>query len=167
MLDKSLLPEPEETIGFVSYRTSLSLRQNLLKQFKDNGFDITVEQWAVIYRIFKHGGMSQNQIADKVFKQGPNITRIIDDLEIKTLVYRQQDPDDRRKYLLFLTDKGADLALNVLKVVKETIAQVLDGVKADDLVVTINVLNKIYHNINPKEELNVLDSFKNAFWRQD
>lgn len=153
MVKKDLLPEPEETIGFVTYRTSLSIKQYLLKNFKENGFDITVEQWGVMYRIFKNGGLTQNQIAEKSFKQGPNITRIIDDLEEKGFVLRNQDANDRRKYLLFLTDKGSDYVLNLRKIIGKAKEDFSEGISQEEMFQAINVLNKIYHNINSKEGL--------------
>lgn len=153
MLQKNLLPEPEETIGFVAYRTSLSMKQYLLKNFKENGFDITVEQWGVMYRIFKNDGLSQNQIAEKVFKQGPNITRIIDDLEKKGLVLRSQDANDRRKYLLFLTETGTDCVMNLMKVIEKAKAGFSEGISQEDMMKTVNILNQIYHNISSKEDL--------------
>ena len=152
MIDKNFLPEPEEAIGFVCYRTSLSIKQHLLKQFKDNGFDITVEQWGVMYRIFKHDALTQNQIAEKTFKQGPNITRIIDDLEEKKLVSRQQDPSDRRKYLLFLTEEGTNCVINLREILKKAKEGFSEGISEEEMTTTVNVLNKIYHNINPQEE---------------
>ncbi|MEI8377452.1 MAG: MarR family transcriptional regulator [bacterium] len=153
MLDKNLLPDPEETIGFVCYRTSLSIKQHLLKQFKENGFDITVEQWGVMYRIFKYDALTQNQIAEKTFKQGPNITRIIDDLEQKNLVSRQPDISDRRKYLLFLTEEGNNTVLNLLQVLVKAKESFSEGISQEEMATTINVLNKIYHNISSKEDL--------------
>lgn len=153
MVQKDLLPNPEETIGFVAYRTSLSMKQYLLKNFKENGFDITVEQWGVMYRIFKNDGLSQNQIAEKSFKQGPNITRIIDDLEEKGLVLRSPDANDRRKYLLFLTDKGSADVMRLMSLLEKVKAGFSEGISQEDMFKTIEVLNKIYHNINSKEVL--------------
>lgn len=152
MIDKNSIPNPEDTIGFSSYRASLSIKQHLLRQFKENGFDITVEQFGVMMRIFKNNGLSQNQIAEKAFKQGPNITRIIDDLEEKELVSRQLDSCDRRKYLLFMTDKGIVCVTSLLKIVRGAYEDFREGISAEEMAVAVNVLNKIYHNINTKEE---------------
>ena len=167
MIDKNSLLDPEEAIGFVSYRTSLSIKQYILKQFKEHGFDTTAEQFGVMIRIFKHDGLSQNQLAEKVFKQGPNITRIIDDLEEKGLVVRKLDASDRRKYLLFLSEEGINCIGSLLEIARETYLSFSKDISEEDMLTTLNVLNRIYHNINPEEELYVLNSFKNAFWRQN
>lgn len=152
MIDKNSILIPENTIGFTSYRASLSIKQYLLKQFKENGFDITVEQFGVMIRIFKNDGLSQNQIAEKSFKQGPNITRIIDDLAEKGLVYRKQDHCDRRKYLLFLSESGTDCINNLLKIVIESYENFRIGISQEEMATAVNVLNKIYHNISSKED---------------
>lgn len=165
MIDKNSILEPEESIGFVSYRTSLSIKQYILKQFKEHGFDTTAEQFGVMVRIFKNDGLSQNQIAEKSFKQGPNITRIIDDLEEKGLVVRKQDASDRRKYLLFLSEEGINCVGSLLGIAREAYFSFSKDISEEDMLTTLNVLNKIYHNINPKEELYVLNSLKNALRR--
>jgi len=152
MIDKNSIPNPEDTIGFSSYRASLSIKQYLLKQFKENGFDTTVEQFGVMMRIFKNDGLSQNQIAEKAFKQGPNITRIIDDLEEKGLVSRQQDHCDRRKSLLFMTDEGINCVTSLLTIIISAYGDFKNGISEEEMATTVNVLNKIYHNINTKEE---------------
>lgn len=153
MIDKELLPEPEDTIGFTSYRASLSIKQYLNKQFKDNGFDITIEQYGVMYRIFKQDGISQNQIAEKVFKQGPNVTRIIDDLEEKGWVMRKQDPSDRRRYSLALTEAGNKFFGDVISVLVQSIFTLKEGISEEEMSTTIKVLNKIYNNLSSKEDL--------------
>ena len=71
----------DNAICFVAYRTSLSVRQYRIRQFKAHGYDVTAEQWRVLHRLWEENGLSQNEISKRLFKQEPNITRIVDDLE--------------------------------------------------------------------------------------
>ena len=96
----------KEPLGFVIYRTALALKSALQRFFKEHGFEITVEQWAIIRHLWEEDGLSQREIAEKTSKDKPNITRMVDALEQKRLVFRQPDPRDRRKYCIYLTKEG-------------------------------------------------------------
>ena len=99
----------KEPLGFVIYRTALALKSALQRFFKEHGFEITVEQWAIIRHLWEEDGLSQREIAEKTSKDKPNITRMVDALEQKRLVFRQPDPRDRRKYCIYLTKEGKHL----------------------------------------------------------
>src|SRR4030042_1428898 len=82
----------KDSLGFIIYRTALALKSALQRFFKENGFEITVEQWAIIRHLWDEDGLSQREIAEKTAKDKPNITRMVDALERKRLVFRQPDP---------------------------------------------------------------------------
>jgi DNA-binding MarR family transcriptional regulator len=53
----------------------------LQKNFKQANLDITIEQWSVLYHLWKEDGMSQQQLCDATFRDKPSITRLVDNLE--------------------------------------------------------------------------------------
>jgi DNA-binding MarR family transcriptional regulator len=54
----------------------------------------------------KSGGLSQQGLAEVLHMHPSGLVAIIDELEERGLVKRQDSPDDRRTYGLHLTDKG-------------------------------------------------------------
>lgn len=46
------------------------------------------------------------ELADAVLLNHPTLTKMIDRMVSDALVYRVQDPDDRRKVLMFSSDRG-------------------------------------------------------------
>src|SRR5262245_65469690 len=50
--------------------------------------------------------LSQQQLASVLKTHPSRIVALVDELEAKGLVERQPNPDDRRTYELYLTDKG-------------------------------------------------------------
>ena len=51
-------------------------------------------------------GMKMNVLSKKLMVSGGNITGLTDQLVKEGLVVRQDDPNDRRSYLLICTDEG-------------------------------------------------------------
>ena len=137
----------DKAICFVAYRTALSVRQYRIKQFKANGFNVTAEQWRVLHRLWEEDGLSQNEISKRLFKQEPNITRIVDNLEKNNLVVRKSVENNRRKYRVFLTEKGRDLTEKLRTISKEALDKACKGIEQADISAAIDVLNKIYKNI--------------------
>ena len=109
MIPKEALQELgslEEAPAFLIYRLSRLLRHDLRKMLLAEGLDISPEQYFVLYRLYQKDGVPQSHLADSVLGDFPNMTRIIDGLEKKGLVKRTPDPNDRRKYMILLTDTG-------------------------------------------------------------
>lgn len=79
---------------------------------------ITVDQWVVLKQISENNGCSQVEIGQSTVKDAPTTTRIIDQLVSKNLVSKQLDPEDRRRYMVFTTEKGGQLIERLLPVVQ-------------------------------------------------
>ena len=48
----------QDSLGFIIYRTALALKSALQRFFKENGFEITAEQWAIIRHLWEEDGLS-------------------------------------------------------------------------------------------------------------
>src|SRR5688572_15254749 len=93
----------DKAVAYKIQRTARLLRLHLIKFLQDAGTDITPEQWFILFRLHENEGQSQGELADKDLQDHPNITRMLDMLEKRQLVIRTADPQDRRKFLIFLT----------------------------------------------------------------
>src|SRR5512139_528430 len=109
----------QDSLGLMIYRTALALKSALQRCFKENGFEITPEQWAIIRHLWEEEGLSQREIGEKAGKDKPNITRMLDALQKKRLIYRQPDPRDRRKFCVYLTKEGKQLHERLFPLVKD------------------------------------------------
>ena len=88
------------------YRLSRLLRHTLRRILGTAGLDVSPEQYFMLYKLHQKDGVPQAQLADPAFGDYPNMTRMIDGLEKKGLVVRKNDPEDRRRYMIMLTDKA-------------------------------------------------------------
>lgn len=71
--------------------------------------DLTVSQFGVLEALFHLGPLYQRELAEKLLKSGGNMTLVIDNLEKRSLVKRERQPDDRRCIKVCLTEKGHQL----------------------------------------------------------
>lgn len=71
--------------------------------------DMSAEQWRVLTLLADGSGHPMSEIAAHAMVPAPTLTKIIDRLIERTLVYRRVDTKDRRRVLVFLSSQGAEL----------------------------------------------------------
>jgi len=136
----------EKIIGFIIYRTYLALRSAFHQTLKDRGLDITPEQCGILHVLREEEGLSQKEIGNILFKDKPNISRMLDALERKRLIFRQ--PTDRRRFSIFLTEEGKKLAEELLLIGRQLEEKVINGLLAREIESLESILNKIYVNVS-------------------
>jgi DNA-binding MarR family transcriptional regulator len=136
-----------ELYSFMTGKASTAIARRLQKNMKQAGIDITVEQWSVLYQLWKNDGLSQQQLCDATFRDKPSITRLVDNLEKLKLVNRVASKEDRRINQVFLTDTGRVLDEHTMKVANDTLNEALVGVPADKVDVCKEVLQIVYDNL--------------------
>ena len=95
----------------------------------------------------KEDGLSQYEIAARTFKDAPTVTRIIDLLCDKNLLERLPDPEDRRKFKIYLTDSGKSKIVEILPMVESFRAEAWDGLSDVEINQLRNILNTIFKNL--------------------
>ncbi|OXM82310.1 MarR family winged helix-turn-helix transcriptional regulator [Paenibacillus rigui] len=112
----------DNSIGFqmgVTYRKLSNLLHTRLKMY-----EITPEQWSVLYQVDRTDGLIQKEIAERCGKDKPTTTRILDHLEGKGYVYKKTGEHDRRSFLVYVTDKGRALVEETLPIEMQVIQDV-------------------------------------------
>ena len=67
---------------------------------------LTMSQFGVLEALQHLGPLCQKDIGRKLLRSSGNITLVIDNLEKRGLVRRERDPNDRRFFVVHLTDEG-------------------------------------------------------------
>lgn len=88
-------------------RATNSLEARLSKNL--DKFNLTTSQFGVLEALYHLGPMSQKEIGKKILKSGGNITKVVDNLEKKSLLIREKNLQDRRFYNIKLTQNGESL----------------------------------------------------------
>ncbi|MBE7473568.1 MAG: MarR family transcriptional regulator [Anaerolineales bacterium] len=136
----------DESLGYLINRTARRLKHELDQVFKANGYDITPEQWTLLNRLWQQEGLSQVELAEQTFKDKPNVTRILDILERKLLLFRQKDENDRRAFKVYLTEAGRELKEKLIPLALEVLERGQKDLTDDDIAFLQEKLNTIYHN---------------------
>lgn len=128
-------------------RTARRVKQYAQQQFKEMGFNITVDQWLVMKNLHEHPEMKQNELAELLSKDNPTFTRIVDLLSKKGLATRNVHPDDRRSFLLVLTAAGVKKVEQMKPKVKRVRLKAWDDLSEKDFNHFKRILNTIYKNL--------------------
>jgi len=119
-----------------------AFHKKIIGKFKE----LSKNQPMVIKIIGTEGEVMPSTIGNYTGMSKSSLTRMVDDLEKKGIVSRRTDPEDRRKVLVSLTDKG----LECYNYSNEIVDELLNLVDENDvyeylqsLEATVRILNKI------------------------
>jgi len=136
-----------ELYSFITGKASTAIGRRLQKNFKEANVEITIEQWSVLYHLWKQDGLSQQQLCDATFRDKPSITRLVDNLEKLKLVNRVASKDDRRMNMIYLTNEAQVLQEQTMGLANQTLNEALDGVTIEQIEIAKMVLQKVYDNL--------------------
>ncbi len=136
-----------ELYSFITGKASTAIARRLQKNFKMAGIDVTIEQWSVLYHLWKLDGQSQQQLCDATYRDKPSITRLVDNLEKLGLVKRVASKDDRRINKIYLTKQAAELQEQTMDVANQTLNEALAGVTNGQIEIAKEVLQMVYDNL--------------------
>ncbi|MDZ4795117.1 MAG: MarR family transcriptional regulator [Bacteroidota bacterium] len=136
-----------ELYSFITGKASTAIARRLQKKFNAAGLNITIEQWSVLYHLWKQEGISQQELCNATFRDKPSITRLVDNLERSNLVKRVASENDRRINLIYLTKQGQKLQEETMALADETLNEALITVPSDRIDVCKEVLQVVYDNL--------------------
>lgn len=129
-----------------------SLIKYFAKELTRNGINLTPEQYLVMDILWDAEVMSQQAIADIIQKDKNSVTKFIDSLEKKGLVYRQVNKTDRRVNNIVVSEEGMKLKARTTEVAIGMMRNVLKNIKEEDLMALDKVMNQIKVNIDEAEK---------------
>jgi DNA-binding MarR family transcriptional regulator len=136
-----------ELYSFITGKASTAIARRLQKNFKQAGVEITIEQWSVLYHLWKEDGMSQQQLGEATFRDKPSITRLVDNLEKLNLVKRVASKEDRRINMIYLTPEAKDMQEKTMELANQTMNEALIGVTNGQIEIAKEVLQQVYENL--------------------
>ena len=117
----------EDRFIFLISKVCQKLITTLQKSFSENGIEVTPIQGMLLFFLQKNDGSSLTQISQGLMLENPTVTGLIDRLEKLGYVKRSDHPNDRRVYLVYLTEKGSKVAKKALPIVKKLNEQIKEG----------------------------------------
>ncbi|MDR6197708.1 MarR family transcriptional regulator [Siphonobacter sp. SORGH_AS_0500] len=127
---------------------TMAFRQFIQYKLKIAKLDLTFEMLQVLSYLSDKEGVNQQEIANATVKDKASLTYLIDNLTGRELVYRQEDGQDRRNKLIFLTPKAKELLeVTLIPYIEEMYSRLIDNVSNEELKTVIEVINKMTANL--------------------
>lgn len=143
-------------IGSLIYITGTLIRGFSTQTFTEKEFELTPDQYVILNLLLENDEiMYQRQLAEIMFKDRANISRIIDIMHRNGLIEKVPDSNGRRIYKLVVTEKGKELRNRVLPTDKELRAVITENISEEELNSIFHILEKMNKNIRDKVKLQI------------
>lgn len=129
------------SLGFILNRTSIQSKALFTQRIKQ--FDISPEQWSLVFRTVESKGLTQKELSDSTYKDQANITRSIDRLEKKSLLKRVPNHNDRRIINIFPTEDAINLVDTIIPISSEFNSFLTKDFSEEEKQQLIKLLNKV------------------------
>jgi DNA-binding MarR family transcriptional regulator len=109
----------------------------------------------------RHGRMTAGQLAEEAGLTTGAVTAALDRLENKGYARRLDDPDDRRRVLVEVTDRAREKALEYYGPLKEKSGAFLDGLSDDELRL-LTEFNRVSREVNEQRAAEIRAQLANG-----
>ena len=128
--------------------TGCRLRQYIAVMLRAMDVPLTPEQFMLIDLLWNQGPMSQQQLADQMEKDKNSVTKLVDAIELKGLVVREQNPEDRRSNTIVLTEKAEKIKNHSKEQGISILDRMLTGIEEQELNDFLTTLDKLTSNMD-------------------
>ena len=144
MNDFKINNKPLPVLLGMAYRM---VEKKFIQTVGKSGLDLSLDQWMVLMPIWKHNGISQQEIVSICPKDKTSVARIISTLERKNIVVRVKSQFDKRVNHIHLTKMGESMFDKISPLMEQTRAQVKMGISESDVQTFKDVLTKLIANL--------------------
>ncbi|MCJ2166084.1 MULTISPECIES: MarR family transcriptional regulator [unclassified Pseudodesulfovibrio] len=134
---------PKESMGFLAWKVSRILTNDLAAQFSQAGVKITVEQWRALLPTYSLDGLTQGRLCEMLLQEKTGVSRLVTALEKQGLVRRNASKEDRRVKFIYITEAGRELVDFTLSIVISSRDRLVAHVNPEELAICKRVLWKI------------------------
>ena len=95
-------------------------------------YDLTTGQFAVLEALYHKGSLSVGEVQKLILSTSGTIPVIVGNLEKVDLLRREQDSNDKRRYILQITEEGKGLMDKVYPENEKVIISMMDAWTSDE-----------------------------------
>lgn len=136
-------PEYGKYIHLITKKTKYLADENLLKH------NITLEQVHIMRFLSENDGkvIYQKDIEKYFDIKRSSVTNILQIMEKKEMIIRKEDEKDARMKMVFFTDKGKKLSMELRNFIKHLEEVIVDGISEEDKAKYLLLLMKSLDNL--------------------
>ncbi|MCG7498237.1 MarR family transcriptional regulator [Vibrio sp. Of7-15] len=136
----------QKSLGWLINVVALKLKNELDAGLKEHGLSIAL--WPTLMCLWEEEGVTQREIAIKSKVESSTTTRTIDKLVKLNLVERQDDPNSRRSFRIYLTDEGRALKDKLIHLPTQINEAALSSLNDEEQDQMISLLQKMVKDID-------------------
>ncbi|MBP2656653.1 MAG: transcriptional regulator, MarR family [Firmicutes bacterium] len=113
-------------------------------------YGLSKAKFNALIQIFMTGGhgLTQSELGKKLLVSRANITRLIDRLEKENLVVRKPDPNDKRVFQLYLTDRASTLMNAFIPIHNQYVHKLMSTLNTNEKEMLISLLDKLKQGLD-------------------
>ena len=127
------------------FRTRMAFRRAMQRTLKRNNAGITFEMLQVMSSLWHEQGITQQVLAERTAKDKACLTNLMNNLEKKGYVRREEDPTDRRSKLVFLTNEGEEFRNQIRPILDQVYVNAEQTIGLEGIKVMMSELNSVYN----------------------
>ncbi len=135
----------DNCLGFIANRLVKAFLK--LLDYKLENFNLTGAQFCVLTKLFEEEGLTQTQLAHRLYIESPTLVRTLDRLEEAGLIERRRVPSDRRAFHIFLTEKGHELKDVLMQKGHEVHEIAVQGLSEQEIEMLKDLLFQLWQNL--------------------
>ena len=145
----------DKDIGYILHKAAMFSKNDFSNKL--NVIGITPGQFAVLREIYYHQkctidlGLSPACIAARLECDRPTISGVIDRLEAQKWVERLDNPDDKRSFLIKVTNKAMDKLEELEGIYSNTCNTIIKGFSEEEIIIFKNNLLRVVKNFKEVE----------------
>ena len=136
-----------ESLGYLVYQASGSIRKRIGRELSRRGYPIRADQFSALVYIWDQDGQTQRAIAEKLYRDKTTVSRLVSKIESLGLIQRVAGQGDTRERLIYLTESGRQLMAKVTELVQEVLDLAEEGIDAQEMKNCKDVLRRVRQNL--------------------
>ncbi len=137
----------ESSLAHLAARFYRAVMKQIKYEFLREGLNITLEQWPILIHVWNYNGISQNDLARKLFKDKTTIARLIASIESSGMIRRQPSPEDGREKKIYLTDQGKSVMDRATAIVRKIDDGLVADIDRNEFKICKKVLSSAHRNL--------------------
>lgn len=138
----------DKGLAFLINATDKIIINNFVRKLKNNGINITFEQFTILTMLWDNENLCQYNLAQLTNRDQASTSRLINTLIKNELIIRQCCPSDKRINRIKLTEKGQLLKAPVESIARECFEEAVNGISKEEIEQGMKFLTKISENLN-------------------
>lgn len=143
----------EFNVGYDITLTSTMLKLSVLKELKKvDSADITLEQYEILFVISQNQGSYQRQLSKMLFKDRPNMTRMLNILENKGFITRERE---KRISKVYITESGISQVRKVAPCKNIVLEKAIETLNFKQMKALKNILDVMRNNLDKEYKIKI------------